>query len=618
MLRNTIITFLLSFGLIISNKCISLKSDQTYDVVIIGGGTSGIAAGISSARMGAETILIEEGPWVGGMLTAAGVSAVDGNNKLPSGIWGEFRDSLAGRYGSLAAMKTGWVSNTLFEPQIGNDIFQNMASAESNLKLLLNQTWDSIYREDSYWIIDIGGSKIKGKQLIEATELGDVVQELGVSHRTGMDSKDDFGEYIAPEKANDVIQDLTYALILKDYGEPRVIEKPVDYDASIFYCSTASEKCPDESTMFRTLWPKEEKIKYGQLPNKKYMINWPINGNDYYANAVYMDKEQRDSVFELAKRKSLQFLYYLQTELGFENLSIADDEFPTEDGLPLIPYHRESLRINGVTTLTMNHLSDPYAHEEQTFRTAIAVGDYPVDHHHAAHPRADELPELHFYPVPSYSIPLGSLIPEKQENLVVAEKSISVSNIVNGTTRLQPVVLQIGQVAGIVAAQSALTNHLPREVDIRFVQNHLLESGNYLLPYLDVPKSHPLFEVYQRIGVTGILRGTGKNIGWENQTWFYPDSDLQHSDIFLEDYIDIVRFPLPEKLTQSAVINWIHHYLSESRSENQIDHQEIERIIEPSSNSDQKIITRGEFSYLLDSFVKPFDRPISLLGRVAD
>ena len=152
---------LLSLSLILTN-CDTTSNQEVYDVVVVGGGTSGIAAGVSSARLGAKTLLIEQGPWLGGMLTSAGVSAVDGNNKLPSGFWGEFRDSLVGRYGSLDAMKTGWVSNTLFEPHIGNDIFHNIAKAESNLTLKMNQSWNTIYRVEPYWVIELSeGDKSK-------------------------------------------------------------------------------------------------------------------------------------------------------------------------------------------------------------------------------------------------------------------------------------------------------------------------------------------------------------------------------------------------------------------------------------------------------------------------
>ena len=81
------------------------------------------AARAASARMGARTFIIEETDWLGGMLTAAGVSAVDGNYRLRAGIWGEFLDSLVMHYGGSDSLKTGWVSNVLFEPAVGNDLF---------------------------------------------------------------------------------------------------------------------------------------------------------------------------------------------------------------------------------------------------------------------------------------------------------------------------------------------------------------------------------------------------------------------------------------------------------------------------------------------------------------
>lgn len=58
----------------------------TVDVLVIGGSVSGISSGIQAARMGVNTLVVEESEWLGGMLTAAGVSAVDGNYQLPAGI----------------------------------------------------------------------------------------------------------------------------------------------------------------------------------------------------------------------------------------------------------------------------------------------------------------------------------------------------------------------------------------------------------------------------------------------------------------------------------------------------------------------------------------------------
>ena len=46
-------------------------SAERYDVVIVGGGASGTAAGLQAARMGARTLIVEEFDWLGGMLTSS-------------------------------------------------------------------------------------------------------------------------------------------------------------------------------------------------------------------------------------------------------------------------------------------------------------------------------------------------------------------------------------------------------------------------------------------------------------------------------------------------------------------------------------------------------------------
>ena len=602
------------------------KTSMETDVLVIGGGSSGVAAALSSARESAETTLLEEGPWLGGMLTAAGISAVDGNTKLPSGIWGEFRDSLINRYGSKKALQTGWVSNHLFEPSVGNQIFQNMVKNEPLLKPYFGAKVIAIKKKEKGWKIEFSSSNqtftLFAKIVIDATELGDIAARVGIPYDIGMDSRQAYGEDIAPEKENDVIQDLTYVMILKDHAKDMTIEKPEGYDPEVFYCASENDHCKMGEKMNRTLWPKDSLLSYGRLPKGKVMINWPINGNDYYVNAIEQTEEERHQSFEKAKLKSFQFLYYLQTELGFNTYGLVDDEFPTDDGFPLIPYHRESRRIHGITTLMVNHIARPYDQEQALYRTGIAVGDYPVDHHHASHPDAENLPELHFYPVPSYNLPMGCLLPQSIDDFIVAEKSISVTNIVNGTTRLQPVVLQIGQAAGVIAALSIKENLSPAKVSVRKVQNRLLEQGGYLLPYLDVPKDHPRFKVYQRIGATGILKGTGMNVGWENQTWFFPDKeltqpDLDHALSVLKKFKDI---PPPVSTKNQDMLQWFKKLHPLFSSDNSLpdwikDTKTLNEFlgikVAPMGN-----ISRGNFALLLDVIIDPFHRrPIDHYGQ---
>lgn len=125
----------------------------------------------------------------------------------------------------------------------------------------------------------------------------------------------------------------------------------------------------------------------------------------------------------------------MQHELGADTLELVDI-YPTADHLPLIPYYRESRRFRGVVTFTINDLRHPYTDTTRPlYRTAVAVGDYPVDQHHYAYPHRD-LPDMNLFTVPSFGLPLGALLPENEDRLLLAEKSISVTNIVNGATRL--------------------------------------------------------------------------------------------------------------------------------------------------------------------------------------
>ena len=520
----------------------SCVKQEEVDVLIVGGGASGISAGIQSARMGVKAVVLEETPWVGGMLTSAGVSCIDGNYNLRSGIFGEFIDSLAVRYGGWEALKTGWVSNVNYEPNVGQEVLSNMAaSCGEKLDLRRNTKVVSLVGEDGDWIITAKPEKgrkykVRAGVLIDATELGDVAKACGVEYKIGMEASEDTGESIAPQEANDIIQDLTYVAFLKDYGPDAdmTIEKPEGYDPAPFY-NSAVHPMNTVSETGQTIWSPGMMITYGRTPGGRYMINWPIYGNDYYVNSIEMTPEERVEAYKAAKNFTLCFVYYIQTELGMKNLGLADDVFPTDDRLPFFPYHRESRRIVGEAFFTVDVAARPY--DFKYYRTGIAVGDYAVDHHHFRHPEWKSLPDLHFYPIPSFNVPMGVMIPKQRdiEDLIVAEKSISVSNLMNGATRLQPVVMQLGQAAGALAALSQIQDKPVKRVRVRAVQKALLDAGCYIMPYLDLPKEHRHFKVLQRIGATGILRGEGRNVGWANQTWFRADDPLLAEEIYAKE-----------------------------------------------------------------------------------
>lgn len=595
-------------------------AQQQTDLLVIGGGASGTMAGIQAARMGVRTTIMEETGWLGGMLTSAGVSAIDGNHRLPSGLWGEFRQHLYQYYGGPDSVFTGWVSNCLFEPHVGNQILQKMAGVEKQLQVVYHTRWTAIRKVAGGWEVTAQQGKqsvvFTAKLVIDATELGDVMAAAGAKYDIGMDSRYETGEELAPETANDIIQDLTYVVVLKDYGKGKhkTIRKPEGYNPAEFAHSCdvsdpASFDSPDNNC--------HHMMQYGRLPNNKYMINWPKSGNDYYLNIIEKTPAEREAALKAAKLHSLRFVYYLQTALGYKHLGIADDEFPTADKLPMIPYHRESRRVKAEALLTVNHVSRPYDQPQALYRTGIAVGDYTIDHHHEKNQSA---PKIDFVKirVPSYNVPMGSLVPKGVDGLIVAEKSIGVTNMVNGATRLQPVVLGIGQAAGALAAVALRQNVQPREADIRTVQQALLDAKAYIMPFIDVPAEHPHFAAMQRIGATGILKGAGIPYKWANQTWFYPQRPVSCYEIAdgLRPYYEPLRTywnASGEPLTVAFLLE-LFEKVGKKVTMNEMS-ATWKALQLPGSPALSTELNRGAAAVLIDTYLQPFQRKVDFVGQ---
>lgn len=509
-----------------------MAQDIKTEILIVGGGTSGVCAALQAVRMGRKVVLVEETPWLGGMMTAAGVAAIDGNHMLPSGLWGEFRDFLYLHYGGAQSLATGWVSHTMFEPSVGNKILKKLVRQEKNILTYHGYWVDRLIKEENritgaeFVNDDKERMKISAGITIEATECGDVIALAGCDYTVGRESSAETGEKEAPERADDIIQDLTYVAILKDYGTgmKMTIEPPAEYDPELFRdCCSAEEVKPTEKII-----NSQKMLEYGRLPKRKYMLNWPGHGNDYHVNVLNMSHDERIEALKAAKKHTLGMVYYIQTELGYSFLGLADDEYDTDDKLPYIPYHRESRRIIGDVRLTINHIKDIYANEAGAiYKTGIAVGDYPLDHHHE---KATEPIEENFPPISAFNVPYGCLIPKDVDGLLVAEKSISVTHIVNGCTRLQPVVMQIGQAAGASAALCLEKGIQPRDLNVRLLQQYLLLKKCWIMPFCDVKSEDWHFVAVQRIAASGVMKGEAINQDWRNEMYFHPDEYMKYDE----------------------------------------------------------------------------------------
>ncbi|MDN5199857.1 FAD-dependent oxidoreductase [Fulvivirgaceae bacterium BMA10] len=616
----------LSIGSIMS--CSNPKTVET-ELLIVGGGTSGFSAAIQAARQGIQVTIVEETHWLGGMLTAAGVSATDGNHKLPSGIWGEFRSELYNHYGGSKAVATGWVSNTQFEPWVGDSIMKAMVAKHPNITVFYgyhiisasnqnNKVTGAVFENEE-------GQKliINSAIAIDATELGDLMALAGCEYTLGQDDRMETGEPSASDKSTPFIQDLTYVAVLKDYSPEKapLVISPVNFDYTEFLGTCTAY----ESNEFPGKHTREQLITYGQLPNKHYMINWPIRGNDSYMNLVELTYEERQERLKEAKERTLAYVHLLQTELGFENLGLASG-FNTADSLAIIPYHREGRRLRGMVDFRLDDLLFPFQDEERAlYKQGISVGDYPLDHHHDKNELV--VPEK-FPSIPSFNVPYGSLVPQSIDGLLVAEKGISASHVVNGCTRLQPCVMLTGQAAGQAAAMCILNREQPRSLNLRALQQGLLEADCWLMPFVDINPGDEYFQSIQRVGLAGWMRGEGISVGWANETRFYPDSMVTRKALIeiLRRIDDKIELSEDQQNTDQAIT--INNFLElafemvPSDDENSGKQQPIEyfigkKLIEPLwREKTEEVIRRKDLALLLDQIFQPFQYDLFLKDSI--
>lgn len=472
------------------------------DIVVVGGGSGGFAAALAAARMDVSTCLIEETDWLGGMLTAAGVSGIDGHFDAASGIFLEFLNRVSNYYferDKIPETTKCKVSFFCFEPHVGNFILNQMFSEEEDLQVFFNAEVQKVYREENH-VLGVSfkmGSKeymVPAKITIDATDFGDLMYLADVPFDLGVD------EYSAKEDKRDLqcVQPLTYVAILKNYGEDSTIKAPLNYDAENYQCVTKNQKCKDSNSLFT----KERLLNYGKLPNGKLMLNIPSHsyGNDFDANNTEFEDLTRVQVLRMAKNYTKGLIYFMQQNLGFEYYGLYN-EFGTSDSLAKIPYVRESRRLVGVYRLSKDDVM-PQSGRSKLFTDSIAVGDYPIDLHFCETGYGDI-----FYPIPPYQIPYGITVPYEVDGFMVVEKNISVSHLVNGTTRLQPVTMAVGQGVGVAAALAVKYDIEAREVSVNEIQDILLDQGSRVFYFQDVPPDHFAYKAVSELAVRGVVLG---------------------------------------------------------------------------------------------------------------
>lgn len=176
-----LITLILTFFLFISS--VTAETIKT-DVLVIGSGASAVSAAIQSSRSKLKTVLLVKGNWLEHM-QGKEMLTVAANNKLPSGLWGEFRKQVYQFYKTSPGYDTTLTAPLKFEAFTGAGILKKIADTTKLLTVKLNAAYTTVEKNGTGWTVaynhDGRTDYIKAKALIDATESGEIVTAAGAT-----------------------------------------------------------------------------------------------------------------------------------------------------------------------------------------------------------------------------------------------------------------------------------------------------------------------------------------------------------------------------------------------------------------------------------------------------
>jgi hypothetical protein len=500
-----------------------MRESQT-EVLIVGGGTGGVAAALSVNALGYRAILTEETDWVGGQLTAQAVPADEHPWIESFGCtwrYRRFRQDLrafyrhnypltpAARANPVLNPGEGQVSRLCVEPRTA------LAALEARLAYPRSRGDLEVRLRRKAVGAEVQGDRVTGVTLrdletgdlesvsadyvLDATELGDLLPLAGVEYVSGAESQLETGEPHAVSGAAQVnnVQSFTWCFPMAyDPAGSHVVDRPETYSFWRDYVPDLTPAWPGRllswtapeprnlQAVTRELFPTDPEKPWlslwlyrritasahyppGAMPHEVTLVNWPQN--DYWlGNIIDQPEAVVQRHLEGARQLSMSLLYWLQTEAprldgkaGYPGLYLRPDLAGTKDGLAKAVYIRESRRIRAVFTVTENHVG------------AEARGGRPAEDFDDSvgigsyridlHPSAGGTNYIDISSLP-FQIPLGALLPVRVRNLLPACKNIGATHITNGCYRLHPVEWTIGEAAGLLAGFCLKRHVEPRAV----------------------------------------------------------------------------------------------------------------------------------------------------------
>ncbi len=414
-----------------------------YDVAVIGGGMSGIAAAVAAARQGVDVLLINDRAVLGGNASSEIRVTVNGPRfERTTGIVEEIL-----------------IANKKYNPQESYEtwdhVLYNYVVSQPNLTLMLNtsamraETKRNKIEKVICWQTNTETEvTIEAPIFIDCTGDGVVGAAAGAEYRTGREGKSEFNEEFAPDKPDGWVMGESIMMITRDMGR-----------SMPFYPPSYAKKYEPGDCKHRAIKELKEGFWWVELgSNHDIIADRQKNNHDLMAYFY--------GVWD-----------YIKNSGDFKNVDNLAIEW-----VGSIPGKRESRRLMGDYILTSTDML-----ENKKFDDAIAWGGWSLDEHCPGGILNLDEPASYFHArfKAPYQIPFRSIYSKNIDNLFFAGRNVSVSHIALSSTRIIETCTAMGQAAGVAAAMCVEYKKSPRDIYEKYI-NELQEKclrEDYYIPY---------------------------------------------------------------------------------------------------------------------------------------
>lgn len=420
------------------------------DVCVVGGGMAGICAAVSAARHGAKVVLMQERPVLGGNASSETRVHICGADR-----WGSIPNMR--ETGILEEIRLENVRiNSNYNFSVWDTVLYEKVRFQPGLNLMLNCSCQSV-EMDGNRIVSVTGwqlstqtfQKVKSAIFIDCSGDGILAPLTGADFRMGREGRNEYGESIAPEKADAHTMGMTCLFQARKYDAPQHFEKP------------------SWAYTFKT----DDEIPHGDYHAAWYTMGywWVELGGAHHS--IHDTEYLTGELLKIA----LGMWDHIknQADHGADNWAL--------DWLQYLPAKRESRRYIGDHILTQLDVASG-----GKFDDTVAYGGWSMDDHHPDGFWAVKIgaPATIFHPSPSpFGIPYGAHYSRNIANLMFAGRCGSCTHAAMSSTRVMGTGCSMGQACGTAAALAVQRGLTPRQVGerhIRELQQLLMRDDCYI------------------------------------------------------------------------------------------------------------------------------------------